>query len=166
MPATSRWQGNLGGQCLKSELQNNQSQRVTKIRDGKTQQLLLCLSIITPSLSCTGFYAYIETSSPRRAGDNARLEFKPSLAAGTSTCITFYYHMFGRDVGELKVYVNDKQAFSKTKKEGDKWIRGTFKFPERAKTVSTHVEFIVFLIHINRLSSSLEVPFRCLPRKG
>lgn len=93
-------------------------------------------------MSCTGFYAYIETSSPRLQGDNAKLEFRPSLTADTPTCVTFYYHMLGRAVGELRVYVNDKKVFSETKAQGNNWIRGTFKYPERATTVSAHVEFM------------------------
>jgi len=81
-----------------------------------------------------GYYIYIETSNPRVPNDNAKLEFKPSLGSG-ATCISFYYHMFGRDVGALKVSVNGKQAFVKAGTQGDKWNKADFKVQEQATSV-------------------------------
>ncbi|CAH3033235.1 unnamed protein product, partial [Porites lobata] len=81
-----------------------------------------------------GYYIYIETSSPRLPGENARLEIKPSLGNG-ATCISFYYHMLGRDVNELKVLVNGKQQLSKKGSQGDKWNKAEFKVQEKATSV-------------------------------
>ena len=84
----------------------------------------------------TGYYAYIETSSPRRPNDNAKLEFTPSLGSG-GTCISFNYHMLGRDVGTLKVSVNGKTVFTKSGTQGSRWNKADLKVQERATTVST-----------------------------
>lgn len=69
-----------------------------------------------------GYYAYIEASSPRRPGDNALLDFDSDLSSG-STCISFSYHMNGRDVGELRVLVNGNVEFSSKGSKGGKWIK-------------------------------------------
>ena len=57
-------------------------------------------------LSLAGHYMYIETSSPRRPGDVARLvsqAFNPVSASGR--CISFWYNMYGRTIDTLKVLV-------------------------------------------------------------
>ncbi|CAB3978524.1 MAM and LDL-receptor class A domain-containing 2-like, partial [Paramuricea clavata] len=54
-----------------------------------------------------GWYMYIETSSPRRQGDNARLvsDFIPSTLGTSGRCLTFYYHMYGYHTGTLNVFI-------------------------------------------------------------
>ena len=79
---------------------------------------------------------YIETSSPRRPGDKAKLEFKPSLGSG-ATCISFYYHMLGGDVGTLNVSVNGKSVFTKKGSQGKNWMKADVKVDERATSVRT-----------------------------
>ncbi|XP_022097777.1 MAM and LDL-receptor class A domain-containing protein 2-like [Acanthaster planci] len=49
-----------------------------------------------------GFFLYIETSSPRVPGDYARLA-SSFLTPGQDFCMTFWYHMYGVDIGELLV---------------------------------------------------------------
>ena len=50
-----------------------------------------------------GHYMYIETSWPRRPGDNARLN-SPILKSTSSNCyLRFYYHMKGNHIGSLLV---------------------------------------------------------------
>lgn len=48
----------------------------------------------------TGHYLYIETSFPRQPGDKARVIFKVFRV----NCLQFWYHMWGADIGQLKVY--------------------------------------------------------------
>ena len=88
--------------------------------------------------SYTGYYAYIEASSPRSRNDNAKLEFRPPLGNG-ATCISFYYHMLGSDVGRLIVHVNGKQRFVKSGQQGNKWLKADLKVQERATRVSKPV---------------------------
>ena len=89
----------------------------------------------------TGYYAYIEASSPRRRGDQAKLEIRPPLGNGP-TCITFYYHMKGKDIGQLIVHVNGKPQFRKSGSQGSKWEKADLKVQERANVVSKSCGFI------------------------
>ncbi|XP_048242313.1 MAM and LDL-receptor class A domain-containing protein 1-like isoform X2 [Haliotis rufescens] len=53
----------------------------------------------------SGYYMYIETSAPRRAGDDARLISSVLSGPTTPSCVTFWYYMYGSSEGTLKVYV-------------------------------------------------------------
>lgn len=52
----------------------------------------------------TGKYMFLETSSPRVEGNNA-LFVSTNLAASTGSCLTFWYHMNGNDIGTLNFYL-------------------------------------------------------------
>ena len=45
---------------------------------------------------------FVETSSPRLPGDIARFE-STAFPGTTGTCVSFWYHMYGDDIGELFV---------------------------------------------------------------
>lgn len=57
-----------------------------------------------------GFYMFIETSKPRVEGDKARLmsptfnvnskSISSSASNNPTYCVTFYYHMYGKHIGE------------------------------------------------------------------
>lgn len=49
----------------------------------------------------SGKYAFIESSSPRRAGDKAMLTI---YGSGEDRCLLFAYHMSGKDIDSLSVY--------------------------------------------------------------
>lgn len=72
---------------------------------------------------------YIESSAPRRAGDNARLT-SPNLPSSTkSQCFTFWYHMYGRSIGSLYVSVQgsgstSKVVWSEKVQQGRRWQLG------------------------------------------
>lgn len=73
-----------------------------------------CLSVC-PSflwLFITGYYMYIETSRPRQKGDKARLLsplYNVTAARGPSGstrvpyCVSFFYHMNGRHIGQYHI---------------------------------------------------------------
>uniref|UniRef100_A0AAQ5ZBT8 MAM domain containing glycosylphosphatidylinositol anchor 2a n=1 Tax=Amphiprion ocellaris TaxID=80972 RepID=A0AAQ5ZBT8_AMPOC len=81
-----------------------------------------------------GFYMYIETSRPRLDGDKARL-LSPtfnmnakSSSSGPSYCFSFYYHMYGKHIGALNVFlrqkgqtVTDTSVWSLIGNQGDRW---------------------------------------------
>ena len=54
---------------------------------------------------------YIEASSPRQRGDNAKL-YSPPLKFFGNMCLQFYYHMYGATTGRLKVTVSGNLVFS------------------------------------------------------
>lgn len=64
---------------------------------------------------------YIETSSPRQPGDNAKLD-SPKLQFSGSMCLKFYYHMYGADIGTLNVNINGNKVFTASGDQGNKWL--------------------------------------------
>ena len=65
---------------------------------------------------------YIETSLPRVAGDNAKLEVYVS-GKGELSCLEFYYHMYGDTMGTLNVFSGNVIMFSLSGNQGDYWIK-------------------------------------------
>ncbi|CAH3194704.1 unnamed protein product [Porites evermanni] len=81
----------------------------------------------------TGYFVYIEASSPRKRGDNAKL-YSPPLTFPGHMCLEFYYeglngtlyyHMSGAAIGSLKVTVNEKVVFSRSGDREDKWYKAS-----------------------------------------
>ncbi len=68
-----------------------------------------------------GYYMYIETSSPRVTGDNAKLELSVS-GSGELACLEFYYHMYGVTMGTLNVFSGNVTVFSVSGNHGGIWI--------------------------------------------
>lgn len=52
----------------------------------------------------TGHYMYTESSAPRRRGDKAWL-LSPAYPSTIGSCLQFYYHMYGAQIGTLNVYL-------------------------------------------------------------
>lgn len=66
---------------------------------------------------------YIETSSPRQKGDNARLEYSvPVSYTGKSSCLTFYYHMYGYGIHTLNLFNGNTTVFTKSGNQGNQWF--------------------------------------------
>ena len=65
---------------------------------------------------------YIEASSPRVAGDNAKLEFFVS-GIGEPSCLEFYYHMYGETMGTLTVFSGSAVVFNTSGNHGKTWMR-------------------------------------------
>ncbi|CAF1067818.1 unnamed protein product, partial [Brachionus calyciflorus] len=78
----------------------------------------------------SGYYMNIESSSPRREGDNAIL-VSPSYSYSVSAtrCIQIWYHAYGSDVGTLNVFKLEKSGvqgnyeklFSISGDQGNEW---------------------------------------------
>ncbi|XP_056424647.1 MAM domain-containing glycosylphosphatidylinositol anchor protein 1 isoform X3 [Hyla sarda] len=108
------------------------------IRQSKLTQSLRRTANTGPEMDRSGtpegFYMFIEASRPRRFGDKARLispqynissKF-PSLK--TTYCVSFYYHMYGRHIGNLTVFLRlknidaqDIPVWVKKGDQGNKW---------------------------------------------
>ena len=66
---------------------------------------------------------YIETSSPRVAGDNAKLIL--SVADNQQlSCLRFYYHMYGYTMGTLTVFSGNLAVFNASGDHGNYWFEG------------------------------------------
>ncbi|KAG7238091.1 hypothetical protein INR49_031445, partial [Caranx melampygus] len=72
-------------------------------------------------ITYSGFYMYIETSRPRLQGDKARLlsptfnmntktssSSSSSSVSGPTYCFAFFYHMYGKHIGALNVFLRQK----------------------------------------------------------
>jgi len=65
---------------------------------------------------------YIEASSPRVAGDDAKLVFFVS-GNGEPSCLEFYYHMYGETMGTLTVFSGSAVVFNTSGNHGNTWIK-------------------------------------------
>ena len=64
---------------------------------------------------------YIEASSPRKPGENAKLILAVPNS-GNQSCLSFYYHMYGASAGTLNVYSGNINVFSVSGNQGDNWL--------------------------------------------
>lgn len=100
-----------------------------------------------PSVDATtgtklGWYMYIETSSNYR-NEKAWLvseHYLPSDSPSGIYCVSFFYHMFGDDIGALNVYTRvgtntPTQRWRKSGQKGDFWLTDSFSFTEQAEFV-------------------------------
>ncbi|CAH1274193.1 MAMDC2 [Branchiostoma lanceolatum] len=76
----------------------------------------------------SGYYMYIETSSPQAIGDVARL-VTPSIPNDIK-CLEFWYHMYGDHAEELNVYQRPtfssqlgNPIWSQTGEQGNSWLQ-------------------------------------------
>ncbi|EDO31165.1 predicted protein, partial [Nematostella vectensis] len=76
----------------------------------------------TDHTSGTGFYLYTEASG-RKPGNRAVLS--RSIPLTGNTCLTFYYHMHGSEMGSLSVNVGGKKVFEKSGPQGKSWTKAT-----------------------------------------
>ena len=67
---------------------------------------------------------YIDSFWPRKAWDNAKLN-TPMLQIYGDMCLTFFYHMYGSGIEELRVIHNgNKTVLSLFGEKGKKWLAG------------------------------------------
>ena len=72
---------------------------------------------------------FIETSSPRKPKDRARLEseeFQPTGSSGR--CLKFWYHMYGNTIGTLNIWMSSNgtsgQIWSLSGNQNNQWRFG------------------------------------------
>jgi len=88
--------------------------------------LLLKVNILTVHLFL-GKYIFLEASDPHKAGESAVLA-SSVIEAGKATCVQFWYHMKGKDIGSLNVYIQTNESrtlvWKRTGEQGDNWNFG------------------------------------------
>ena len=102
---------------------------------------------------------YIETSAPVRPGQKARLLSQLVNPSG-STCVSFYYHMYGRNIANLNVYVKEQSSsgtsslgqpiWKRSGNQQNKWIVGQF-------TITPSQSFRVSTIALDYMSSVINM---------
>ena len=78
-----------------------------------------------PFFICSpGSYVFMEASD-RKYGDKARL-ISDWLEPNKTMCLQFWYHMQGKDVGKLNVYItanfSQNQIWSQEGNQGNRWL--------------------------------------------
>ncbi|XP_013393211.1 MAM and LDL-receptor class A domain-containing protein 1 [Lingula anatina] len=80
-----------------------------------------------------GYYMYVEASSPRKNGDKAQLVSPVYSTTTQYQCLQFWYHMFGRNIGTLNVYLKvgavTAKIWSETGDQGNKWYIASASIP-------------------------------------
>ena len=88
-----------------------------------------------------GKYLFLEASDDR-AGERAILVINIS-GPGKSICVQFWYHMKGRDIGSLKVYIQTNETktlvWNTTGEQGDKWNFGQVGYKGDSKSYKVGV---------------------------
>ncbi|CAF3694948.1 unnamed protein product, partial [Didymodactylos carnosus] len=80
----------------------------------------------------SGYYLFIEASTPRVQNDTARLLSAIQNPITEPRCLSFWYHMYGLDIGKLNVYADSVSAASfsrkliwqKSSSQGNQWLQG------------------------------------------
>ena len=75
----------------------------------------------------SGKYIFLEASVPHKAGESAVLA-SSLIEAGKATCAQFWYHMKGKDIGSLNVYIQTNVSrtlvWKRTGEQGNNWNFG------------------------------------------
>ena len=92
---------------------------------------------------------YIEASSPRKVGQSARISKRYSGLMTGGSCLSFWYHMYGSQIGSLNVYVKNSTAnnlgiarWNATGQHGNVWKNASITVYGSSLTVSSN--FIMF----------------------
>lgn len=99
------------------------------LRKGPTPSIFTGPPFDHTTQSSNGVYAYIETSSPQKQNDSARI-LSPNLNIDQSgVCFKFFYYMYGSDVYRLNVYAKSgdnlgKPIWQKEGEKGNSWLLG------------------------------------------
>ena len=80
---------------------------------------------ISALIPYSGNYLYFEASSPAQPGQTSCFSSKV-FPAGSCQLLTFWYHMLGSGIGELRVMVSGSVVWRKSGEQGDKWIQASF----------------------------------------
>ena len=98
--------------------------------DGKTIRANFKFSsMLVKSYSFSGHYLYLEASAPAEPGYKGRLASR-LLTDRTTRCLSFYYHMYGSNMGALSVFFEGAQTktrvliWQRVGEQGNFWKEG------------------------------------------
>ncbi|CAH1786799.1 unnamed protein product [Owenia fusiformis] len=98
-----------------------------------------------------GYYMYIRAIQQKR-GHKARLISPDVDASKSQQCVSFWYHMNGKDIDRLNVFVTRSQRilklgtrpkWQKKRNQGTKWLFATMDIPKQATKLKVVFEGVV-----------------------
>ena len=94
---------------------------------------------------------YIETSAPRVNGDKARFLSQTFPPTNNSACMSFYYHMYGAEIGKLSVILltntsadsatTEAMLWQVTGDNGNSWNQGQVNIPRQYTAIPYQMVF-------------------------
>ena len=88
-----------------------------------------------------GKYLFLEASDHK--ADETAVLTTSIIGPGKSTCVQFWYHMKGKDIGSLKVYIQTNETktliWNTTGEQGDKWNFGQVGYKGDSKSYKVRV---------------------------
>ena len=99
---------------------------------------------------------YIEASSPRNKGDNAKLVLSVS-GNGALACLEFYYHMYGASMGSLTVLSGNAVVFNISGNQGSTWEKAS-----RTIYLSNTVSCVHILNNCRLFKSTANTRYLCI----
>ncbi|BFZ04222.1 hypothetical protein BsWGS_07261 [Bradybaena similaris] len=99
--------------------------------------------------TAAGYYMYVDTSYPIKAGEKARLESWQIPASPSSPmCVSFWYSMFGITMGTLNIYIKNNNGlgspvFTRKDNQGMGWKEATISVPPTTYGFSVVFEAVV-----------------------
>ena len=91
-----------------------------------------------------GFYAFINKG---QRYDDAGLVYKGFTG---SKCLTFWYHMNGRGIGWLQVWVDDMDVLVLKGAKGNAWKKAQVQITGKRSTVGIKAFQLILLIHLTK----------------
>ena len=102
---------------------------------------LFLLFLFTYLLIYQGKYLFLEASE-QKEGEPAIL-LSSVIGPGKAICVQFWYHMKGKDIGSLKVYIQTNETktlvWNTTGAQGDKWKFGQVGYKGDSKSYKVGV---------------------------
>ncbi|XP_060564981.1 MAM and LDL-receptor class A domain-containing protein 1-like [Ruditapes philippinarum] len=93
-----------------------------------------------------GWYIYVETSSPRKPNDKARL-LSAQVPSRNAYCLKFWYHMYGPHVNALNIYKKTSSLgspiWTKLGTQGNQWKSGQVNIPASTTNYNVAIEGVV-----------------------
>ena len=95
-----------------------------------------------------GYFIYADSLEYHNENEKVRIESPFVDSESSYECLEFYYHAFGIDVNTLNVYIKQGgelgvPIWTRSKNQGDEWLRGEIRIRNIRKTYSVVFESVM-----------------------
>ncbi|XP_061175697.1 MAM and LDL-receptor class A domain-containing protein 1-like [Saccostrea echinata] len=95
----------------------------------------------------SGYYMYLEASSPVQVNDTAILQYK-TLPSDQPFCLNFWYHMYGSTMGSLRIMAKDcvtntrRELWKESGSKGDAWKNACLLVEQHSHDYNLQIEAV------------------------